>query len=51
MLPPMAVNWYKNITREDLNAIVAYRRTLKPLPAVPQGAPHPAEEEMRRSAR
>jgi hypothetical protein len=34
MLPPMAVNWYKNITREDLNAIVAYRRTLKPLPAV-----------------
>ena len=34
MLPPMAYNWYKNITREDLNAIVAYLRTLKPLPAV-----------------
>ena len=26
MLPPMAYNWYKNITWEDLNAIVAYLR-------------------------
>ena len=29
--PPMAYGYYKNISAEDLNAIVAYLRTLKPL--------------------
>ncbi len=34
MLPPMAYAWYKNIKPADLDAIVAYLRSLKPLPAV-----------------
>jgi cytochrome c553 len=29
--PPMAYGYYKNIAADDLNAIVAYLRTLKPL--------------------
>jgi mono/diheme cytochrome c family protein len=34
MLPPMGYNYYKNIKPEDLDAIVAYLRSLKPLKAV-----------------
>ncbi|MFQ5914405.1 MAG: c-type cytochrome [Nitrospinota bacterium] len=34
MLPPMGYNYYKNIKTGDLDAIVAYLRSLKPLPAV-----------------
>jgi hypothetical protein len=29
--PPMAYGYYKNIAPDDLDAIVAYLRTLKPL--------------------
>jgi mono/diheme cytochrome c family protein len=34
MLPPMAYAWYRHITPEDLDALVAYLRSLAPLPAV-----------------
>lgn len=34
MLPPMGYFYYKNISSEDLDAIVAYLRSLKPLKAV-----------------
>jgi mono/diheme cytochrome c family protein len=34
MLPPMAYAWYRNIKPADLDALVAYLRSLKPLPAV-----------------
>ena len=27
---PMAFDWYKNVTRSDLDVLVAYLRTLKP---------------------
>lgn len=30
--PPMAFGWYKNINDADMAAIIAYLRTLKPLP-------------------
>lgn len=30
--PPMAFDWYKNITAEDMKALIAYPRSLKPLP-------------------
>ena len=30
--PPMAFGWYRNISDEDMGAIVAYLRSLKPLP-------------------
>lgn len=30
MLPPMAYGYYRNITPEDLDALVAYLRTLPP---------------------
>ena len=30
--PPMAFDWYRNINDEDMVAIVAYLRTLRPLP-------------------
>ena len=30
--PPMAFDWYKNINDEDMAAIVAYLRSLRPLP-------------------
>ena len=30
--PPMAFDWYKNISAEDMRAIIAYLRALKPLP-------------------
>ena len=30
--PPMAFGWYKNINDQDMAAIVAYLRSLKPLP-------------------
>ena len=30
--PPMAFGWYKNINDEDMAALVAYLRSLKPLP-------------------
>ena len=30
--PPMAFSWYKNINDQDMAAIVAYLRSLKPLP-------------------
>ena len=32
MKPPMAFGWYKNINDQDMAAIVAYLRSLKPLP-------------------
>ncbi|MFQ5912725.1 MAG: c-type cytochrome [Nitrospinota bacterium] len=32
MLPPMPYPYFKNLTREDLDAIVAYVRTIKPNP-------------------
>ncbi len=34
MLPPMPYPWFKNIKAGDLDALVAYLRSLKPLPAV-----------------
>ena len=34
MLPPMPYAWFININAADLNAIVAYLRTIKPLPTV-----------------
>jgi mono/diheme cytochrome c family protein len=30
--PPMAFDWYKNIDNDDMNALIAYLRSLKPLP-------------------
>jgi len=30
--PPMAFDWYKNINDEDMKALLAYLRSLKPLP-------------------
>lgn len=30
--PPMAFDWYKNISDEDMKALIAYLRSLKPLP-------------------
>jgi mono/diheme cytochrome c family protein len=30
--PPMAFGWYKNINDADMQALVAYLRSLKPLP-------------------
>jgi hypothetical protein len=30
-MPPMAYGYYKNISAPDLDAIVGYLRTLKPL--------------------
>lgn len=30
--PPMAFNWYRNISDEDMKALIAYLRSLKPLP-------------------
>ncbi|MEP6609502.1 MAG: cytochrome c [Burkholderiaceae bacterium] len=38
--PPMAFAWYKNINDDDMAAIVAYLRSLKPLPLA-GGAPAP----------
>ena len=32
MKRPMAFDWYKNINDQDMAAIVAYLRSLKPLP-------------------
>ena len=32
MKPPMAFGWYQNINDQDMTAIVAYLRSLKPLP-------------------
>ena len=32
--PPMAFDWYHNINDEDMSAITAYLRTLKPVPSV-----------------
>jgi mono/diheme cytochrome c family protein len=31
MFPPMAYHFYKNINRKDMNALVAYLRSLKPV--------------------
>ena len=31
MLPPMGYSYYKNIARADLDAIVAYLRSIKPM--------------------
>ena len=36
--PPMAYGWYKNINDEDMTALVAYLRSLKPRPFGGQGA-------------
>lgn len=36
--PPMAYSWYKNISETDMNALVAYLRSLKPLPLGGQAA-------------
>lgn len=30
--PPMAFDWYKNINEADMSALIAYLRSLKPLP-------------------
>ena len=30
--PPMAYPWYKNINDADMKALIAYLRSLKPLP-------------------
>ena len=30
--PPMAYAWYKNIRDEDMKPLIAYLRSLKPLP-------------------
>jgi len=30
--PPMAFDWYRNIDDEDMSALIAYLRSLKPLP-------------------
>jgi len=30
--PPMAYGWYKNISDGDMKALIAYLRSLKPLP-------------------
>jgi cytochrome c553 len=30
--PPMAYDWYKNISEADMKALIAYLRSLKPLP-------------------
>jgi hypothetical protein len=35
----MAYDWYKNINEGDMKALVAYLRTLKPLPIGGQAAP------------
>ena len=32
MKPPMAYGWYKNVNDEDIKALIAYLRSLKPLP-------------------
>jgi len=32
MKPPMAYGWYKNVNDEDMKALIAYLRSLKPLP-------------------
>ena len=32
LMPPMAFHYYKNISAEDLDALVAYLRTIEPLP-------------------
>ena len=37
--PPMAYGWYKIINDEDMKALVAYLRALKPLPLGGQSAP------------
>jgi mono/diheme cytochrome c family protein len=31
LMPPMAFYWYKNISDEDMDALVAYMRTIKPI--------------------
>ena len=30
--PPMAFDWYQNLSDEDMSALIAYLRSLKPLP-------------------
>jgi mono/diheme cytochrome c family protein len=37
--PPMAYDWYRNIDDADMKAIVAYLKTLKPLPLGGEAAP------------
>lgn len=37
--PPMAYSWYKSINESDMKALVAYLRSLKPLPFGEQTAP------------
>jgi cytochrome c553 len=37
--PPMAFDWYRNIGDDDMKALIAYLRSLKPLPL---GGPPPA---------
>jgi mono/diheme cytochrome c family protein len=37
--PPMAYGWYKNISEGDMKALIAYLRSLKPLPIGGQAAP------------
>ena len=36
--PPMAYGWYKNINDGDMQALIAYLRSLKPLPFGGQAA-------------
>lgn len=37
--PPMAYDWYRNINEGDMRALIAYLRSLRPLPLGGQGAP------------
>ena len=36
--PPMAYGWYKNISEDDMKVLIAYLRSLKPLPLGGQAA-------------
>jgi cytochrome c553 len=40
--PPMAFDWYRNIGDDDMKALIAYLRSLKPLPL--GGPPAPAKK-------
>ncbi len=43
LLPPMPWNWYKNLTDDDLKAIFAYLKTVKPVKNVAPPPIPPAE--------
>jgi len=37
--PPMAYDWYRNINDDDMKALIAYLRSLKPLPMIVAAMP------------